>query len=423
MSDLKQPVIELYNAGVGKREIGRRLRLPESTVRNWIKVYKSKVGHTSDMQVEGYANQDVPLSEVAIPKLHEATAQEALDDLRKLAEANPEMAISRNYYRVHGKYSESTWSQYFGTFHEYKRQAGIVLSRQQHNLEKHIAKHASVDHYRKLNEDRRSYGNKYDKPNTKRFKQAVILGDLHDKNADQFALDVLFDTLKRIQPDAIIFNGDLWDACEFGKYTIDPREWDVVGRLKFVHENILAPIREICHDAEITLLEGNHEQRLLKHLADATPALRAMLSDLHGFTVGSLLGLDKYEVNYVAKGDLSAYTLGDNHKEIKKNYTVCWESFIVSHYPDAKNLGFPGVNGHHHKTVIDPMYNEHFGSYSWIQAPCLHKLDAEYCHPKWQQGFVIATCDTETRQTVFDTVTFSENFAVVGGKFYERNPS
>lgn len=415
MNQTKAQAFKLQEDGLTKSEIGRRLGVPRETVRDWLKAGKAE----SCVGVENYQDS-VPLSEVAIPKIQDCTPEEALQDIRSLAEDNPEMAMSRNWYRVHGKYAESAWSRYFGTFHEFKRQAGIVLSRQQHNLEKQIAKHASVDHYRAMNEERRSYGGKYDKPTDNRFKQVVIVGDLHDKNVDKFYMDVLLDTLKRIQPDAIVLNGDIFDAPEFGRYTVDPRDWDVVGRIKYVHEHILQRIRKACPTSSIDFIEGNHEARLLKHLADATPALRCVLSDLHGMTVGSLLGLDKFEINYIAKGDLAAYTLAEQHRQVKKNYKVYWDSFIVSHDGSAKNLGYPGVNGHHHKTVISADYNEHFGCYNWIQHGCGHKLDAEYCHPKWQQGFVIATCDTETKRTVFDTVTFSENFAVVGGVYYER---
>ena len=364
--------------------------------------------------------EESPLSEVAIPKLHNCTQEEALLDLRRLAEDNPEKCISRNYYRVNGRYSESAWNRYFGTFHEFKRQAGVVLTRQQHNLEKHIAKHASVDHYRAMNTDRFSYGNKYSKPNSNRHQQIVIVGDLHDKNVDEFFMKVFIDTLKRVQPDVIVLNGDIFDLPEFSKYTVDPRDWDVVGRIKFAHEHILEPIRKACPSAQIDFIEGNHEFRLLRHLADTTPALRAVLSDLHGMTVASLLGLDKFGINYIAKGDLAAYSIGEMHKEISKNYKVYFDSFIVSHDCSAKNLGYPGVNGHHHKTVVEAMYNEHFGTYNWIQHGCGHRLDAEYCHPKWQQGLVIATCDTKERRTVFDVATFAEDFAVVGGKMYNR---
>ncbi len=363
---------------------------------------------------------DAPLSETIIPKRHDGTREELIEDIRTLAIANPELAISRNWYRINGTFSESNFSQFFGTFHEFKRQAGIVLTRQQHHLEKQIAKHASVDHYREMNNERHSYGDKYDKPSNKRFKQVVIVGDLHDKNVDPFYMDVLIDTLQRVQPDVIVLNGDIFDLQEFSKYHTDPRDFDVVGRIQFVHEHILKRIRTVCPHSQVDFIEGNHEARLLKHLADATPALRCVLSDLHGMTVSSLLGLDKFQINYIAKGDLSAYNIRDVHKEISKNYKVYFDSFIVSHEGTAKNLGFPGCNGHHHKTVIESLYNEHFGTYNWVQHGCGHRLDAEYCHPKWANGFVIATCDIETKRTVFDTITFQENFAIVGGVFYER---
>lgn len=420
--ELLYSIFQNYERLGSKKAVARVLGIPETTIRRWLKKYMSKVSCSKE-DIMSYSNSedDVPLSEVAIPKLHEGSKEETLADLRAMAEANPEQVISRNYYRVHGKYSESAWSRFWGTFHEFKRQAGIVLSRQQHNLEKHIAKHASVDHYRALNSERRSYGNKYDKPKNGRFKQVVVLGDLHDKNVDPFFMEVLLETLKRIKPDIIVLNGDIFDLAEFSRYTVDPRDWDVVGRIKYSHDNIIKPIREACPDSQIDFIEGNHEYRLLKHLADATPALRAVLSDLHGFTVSSLLGLDKFKINYIAKGDLATYTLADTHKQITKNYKIYYDSFIVCHDNSAKSLGYPGINGHNHKTVVDSMYNEHFGAYNWIQHGCGHKLDAEYCHSKWQQGFVIATCDTLKRKTVFDIVTFAEDFAVVGGVYYDRS--
>lgn len=431
--DLLTSVFKNYELLQSKRAVARVLNIPESTVRRWIKTYaeeykkyyagfsyREPVDEVEEEFVDSKPDEDVPLSEVAIPKLHEGTKAETLHDLRSMAEANPEQVISRNYYRVHGKYSESTWSRYWGSFAEYKRQAGIVLSRQQHHLEKQIAKHASVEHYKAMTAECRSYGSRYDKPTKNKYKQAVFASDLHDKNVDPFYLEVLLDTCKRVQPDVIILGGDVVDAAEFGRFTVDPRDWDVVGRLKFVHENILAPLRKVCPDAQIDLIAGNHEQRLIRHLADATPALRAVLSDLHGFTVSKLLGLDRFEINYIAKGDLAAYTLAETHKEVKKNYKNYWDCFIVHHEPEGAALGMPGISGHHHKASVSSKYSEQYGAYNWVQSAGGHRLDCEYAHAKWQLGFVIATANTETKQTVFDSVVFSENFAVVGGKFYER---
>jgi hypothetical protein len=52
-----------------------------------------------------------------------------------------------------------------------------------------------------------------------------------------------------------------------------------------------------------------------------------------------------------------------------------------------------------------------------------HKRDASYCvGEKWHTGFAIAHVDTVTRSTQFDYITIGDTFAVVGGKFYTREP-
>lgn len=366
---------------------------------------------------------DVPLSESIIPKLKEGTKANVVEDLRALAQANPEIVISRNYYRVNGKYAESVWNGYFGTFEEFKRQAGIVLTRQQHQLEKHLAKHASVDHYRKLNIERQDYADKYVRENGNRFKTIVTCSDLHDIEIDPFYLRVLIDTVKRVQPDVINFDGDIFDLPEFGKYGVDPREWDVVGRIKFVHEHIFAPLREAAPNAQFDFVEGNHEARLLRHMADATPALRAVLSDLHGFTIPKLLGLDRFEINYIAKADLAAYSKTDLDKELNKNYKIYWDCFLTHHFPHAKNMGLPGVNGHHHKHEVWSLFNPIYGAYEWHQMGSGHKRGASYCEgERWHCGFAIANIDTKTHGVNFDYVAVSD-FAISGGKWYHREES
>ncbi|MPS48561.1 hypothetical protein [Methylobacillus sp.] len=366
---------------------------------------------------------DVPLSENIIPKYETGTAEDCVSDLRSLAIANPEMVISRNYYRVYGRYAESTWNQHFGTFEEFKRQAGIILTRQQHNLEKQIAKHASVDHYRKLSVERQDYAEKYLRENSNRFKTIVTASDLHDIEIDPFFPRVFLDTCQRVQPDVICLDGDVFDLPEFGKYGVDPREWDVVGRIKFVHEEIFAKLREVCPNVQIDLIEGNHENRLLRHMADSTPALKAVLADLHGFTVAKLLGLDKYEINYIAKSDLAAYSKQDHQKELGKNYKIYWDSFLAHHFPQARSMGLPGVNGHHHKHQVWSEFNPVYGAYEWHQMGAGHKRDASYCAgEKWHNGFAIANIDTHSRAVNFDYIQVSD-FAVSGGQFYYRNPA
>lgn len=363
---------------------------------------------------------EVPMSEDSSKFMATWTQDDCVAELQRIAKIDPEKVVTRNYFRNHSKISESTWNRFFGTFEEFKRQAGIKLSRQQHGLELSIAKHASVDHYRRMNIERQDFADKYTRDGNGRFKTMVVCSDLHDKEIDLFFLRVLIDTVKRIQPDVIVLAGDVFDLPEFGRYGVDPREWDVVGRIQFVHENILKPLREACPNATIEIIEGNHEARLLKHLADETPALRAVLSDLHGFTVGKLLGLEQFEVNYVAKADLAAFTKRDFEKEVAQNYKVYWNSVMCHHFPHARNMGLPGINGHHHRHQVWPMFSPIYGAYEWHQLGAGHKRSASYCEgERWHNGFAIVNCDTQTHSTVFDYASVTD-FACVGGKFYHR---
>lgn len=361
----------------------------------------------------------VPMSEDPSRFMADWTAEDCIEELRRVAKIDEDQVVSRNYFRVHSKISESTWNRYFGTFEEFKRQAGLKLTRQQHALERHIAKHASVDHYRKLNEERGNYGDKYLRPSNRRFKTVIIASDLHDEEMDPFFRRVLIDTIRRVQPDAFCIGGDGLDLPEFGKYSVDPREWGPVRRIKVMHQ-FAGEVREVAPSMQFDWLEGNHEFRLLRHLGDETPALKAVLDELHGFTVRKLLGLDRFEINYIAKADLAAYRERDITKELGRNYHVYYDCLLVHHFPEGRQMGLPGVNGHHHKHISWPSFSPVYGAFEWHQLGCGHKRDASYCAgEKWHMGFMIANIDTWTRQVNFDYVPVTD-FAVSGGVFYKR---
>ena len=423
---MQQPVsvevfIQIYN-DVEKyptlADVANELRLSRKTIKNKAANIRNLLGKDSLI----YRSQinDTPMSEDAGKFMESWTAEDCIRELQRIAELDPEKIITRNYFRNNSTISESTWNRYFGTFEEFKRQAGIKLSRQQHQHERYIAKHASVDHYRLISQARLDYADKYKRENSRRFKTILACSDLHDVEIDPFFLRVLIDTAKRVQPDVIALVGDIFDLAEFGKYTVDPREWNVVEKIKFAHENILKPLREACPEAQIDFIEGNHEARLLRQLADATPALRAVLSDLHGFTVGKLLGLDKFEINYIAKADLAAWSKRDFEKELANNYKIYYDSVMCHHFPHARNMGLPGVNGHHHRHHVWSMFNPIYGAYEWHQMGSGHKRSASYCEgERWHNGFALINVDTETRGTNFDYVPVTD-FAVSGGKWYYR---
>jgi hypothetical protein len=402
-------------------DVAAALGCSVKTIRNKVGLCRSlaKTDATYKVVERGVFNP-VPSTEKVERFDAQFTAEDCLAEIRRVAALDPDRVLTRNHFRIHSKISDAVWSQFFGSFSEYRRQAGLELSRQQHAMERAVAKHVSVDHYRHLAAERAEWGDKYVRTAPGRFKTLAVCSDLHDEEIDPFFLRVWLDTVRRAQPDNIVFDGDVYDLPEFGKYTVDPREWNVVKRIKFANERIFGATRKAAPDATIDLIEGNHEARLLRQLADATPAMRAVLADLHGWTLSKLFGLEAYEVNYVAKANLAAWTQRDHKKELGNNYKVYYDAFLAHHFPHARNMGLPGVNGHHHRHQVWPMFSAVYGAYEWHQLGCGHLRSASYCEGEaWHTGFALVHIDTHTKAVNIEYVPVTDH-AVVGGKWYVR---
>lgn len=345
--------------------------------------------------------------------------QDLIADLQRLAEENPDKSMSRNFYRANGVFSEAEWSSCFGTFLEFKRAAGLDDSRHVGKIKRQIAKHASVDKLRQVNIDKAGWEDAYTRQNDGRFKTVLVCSDLHDRYCDRFYWRVFVDTALRASPDDIVLNGDIFDLFEFSRFSKDPRKWDTAGRIRVVHE-MLGELREVAPEATIHFVEGNHEFRLLRHLAEQSPAVMEILGDLIGLTVPDLLGLQKFEINYVGRADLTAFRETDIKKEVAKNYVILYDTLLFSHFPDARDMGHPGANGHHHKHVVWPGYNPTFGAFEWHQLGCGHVRNSEYCDgAQWSNGFLIAHVDTQTKASQLSYIDIKD-FCEVGGRWYQR---
>lgn len=352
------------------------------------------------------------------------TPQDCIDLLRGLVEMDPDRFFTRNYFRQVSGLKERVWTGFFGKFAEFKRAAGVTSPRPVQRLELDVAKHRAQDHYRAFSKIREEWGYKYLRPAKERFQLILAAADFHDRECDPFALRVFLDTARRAQPEIVCLAGDIFDLPEFGRYAVDPREWDVVGRITSVHDNILSPLRQAVPNAQIDLIEGNHEFRLAKHFADATPVMRAVLADLHGMNLEKLIGLDEFEVNYVGKADLAAWTKTDIHKEVAKNYRVYYDCVLAHHYKEGFKQGMWGVCGHHHKHEMftgHKYINGQLCQFEFHQLGAMHIRDASYTDgQKWSNGFALIHVDTHTEQVAIEYVNVTD-FACVGGAYYTRS--
>jgi len=353
-----------------------------------------------------------------------ATKDSCIDNLRLVQEENPTSDISRNFYREIGKYSDSTWSRFFGTFQEFRRQAGIELTRHQHKLEREVAKHASYDNLREFfRTEVLPFHNKFDKfnSNNNRYKTILVGSDFHDVDCDEFVLSVFIDTARRLQPDVIVLNGDLFDLYDCSKYSKDLRQLKIVERFDFVKRNIFKPLRELCPNTQIDFILGNHEWRLLNLLSDKTPNLKVILADVMGLSLADVFGLDEFQINMVCKLDLTAFTKTDMKNELRQNYRVYYDCFVAGHFKDL-GYGMSGTSGHCHRPATITFTNLIMGKCSWVETGCMCITDAEYVphRSKWTNSFLIAHIDAACKSVSPEHIIVPYDNVVIHGVRYER---
>jgi len=360
------------------------------------------------------------------------TQDELVAYVKDLAEDNPSAAASRNVVRdllrdltgITDPWEKTSQNGTLGiTWSEFKVLCGLGKTRAQRKLMNQASKHASVDYLRTPSEERLSYGSLYVKPdNGQRFKTILGAGDFHDIEVDEFALRMFVEKARAAQPDVITIHGDLFDAPEFSKHFQDPREFDLQTRMDKAHD-ILRQLREAAPNAQIDLIEGNHEARIARHTLENSAAI-AVLLERQGIDIRQLMGLDQFNVNYVAKGSLAAFTDAQMKKSVLESERVYWNTVWVRHHPPTqKNVSMTGFHGHHHQHQVTTHWNTDRGSFEWHQLGCMHRRQAGYTDGrKWNLGFIFGVVDTEMERVVWDYTYVGDTCCVMGGQFYERRP-
>lgn len=317
---------------------------------------------------------------------------------------------------------DKDWVNVFGTFSNFKVQAGLSETRLEKQYHKQIANCDSNYKLQQLNNKKVEYAEKYLKPDDNRFQTVLVASDFHSELCDEFSVGCFIDAATRIKPHIICLAGDILDfECLNTHQRVDPRRFTISQELKWL-DDFLGKLRKASPDSQITYLAGNHEERLLRHFANESPYVRELLHDYHGFDFAKLLGLDKYAVNFISKSDLSVYKESAIKHEISKNYIVIHDTLAIGHTSAIKKLKMTSIHGHFHQHYVQNDYSLSQGVYQHVQLGAMCKLDAHYCDAAhWQAGFAIVHIDVENKACQVEYIDTSHGFCIIGGKFYSRD--
>ena len=240
--------------------------------------------------------------------------------------------------------------------------------------------------------------------------RVAFVPDIHYPYHDPAAVAAAERVLRHYKPDLIVLLGDVVDFYELSDFDKNPnREKRLQDELNQA-DDFFFRLRRDHPTAAIWYKEGNHEKRLQRYLWKYAKGL----SSLTCLETSNLLRLPKHDIRFFTTKEKLRFggaiiTHGDRVRQ-KSGYTahsMLWDRKMS------------GISGHTHR-FADVSISADGGTWRWIEAGCLCRLDPEYVDdkiPDWQQGMVLGTYSARRDRLDFTMVRVLEGEAYFDGKF------
>lgn len=375
-------------------------------------------------------------------------AQELKDalcaDLRRVYSIPREVlgpSASRDRYRQHGHYSTHLVTYLFGLWAEFQRAAfknGELAEKYPSLLERQVQRNVSKT---KRAQDVAAYADECVKPWDGAYshldldQESVLLqigSDFHGASlVDPFARRVWLDVMQIEQPDGVRFNGDLVDFPSLSRHRQLPGHFalnlqqEIDGGV-----DLLAEARRAAPNADIKLIMGNHDIRLVTSLADDAP----VYSSLRTMHYAEQFKLDELEIGLVCRSNFLNPTARHRRMDIAQNWETIADTFTIVHGfltgKDAPRKHLArfmryGTNGHLHDPALASGGSDATGPLMWWQSGCMAfpaGVAKEYIQGPadatgWFSGFLMARVFPKHGFATADHVHVTD-VATYGGKVW-----
>lgn len=232
------------------------------------------------------------------------------------------------------------------------------------------------------------------KPPTYGDRSVVIAGDHHAPYHDRGLHSAFLDFLADEQPDELILLGDTGDFDSISRHRSRPGFTASLNKINDAVVGILLDYRDASPNTHITLLRGNHDDRLEYAVIDNNP-------EFYGVRPGIMQGGDEVPALSLRRlwhlDDLGIDLIDEDWKLGKHPVTdslTARHGYIVSNVGDKmlKKHSNSQIQGHTHRmsflyrTKHDPI-DVRVAIEAGTMAD-LNKLSYYETEPNWQQGFI-----------------------------------
>ena len=337
---------------------------------------------------------------------------------------------SRDHFVSNSPYTKHQIDKYFGGWTALIHSQGFDPPRKKKPSKEEKKFDRQIDKYEfhksllnKFESELKPYTNKFRDVN-KNYLTILAASDFHDEYVCPFSLSVFLDVARRVQPDIICLDGDMFDFPEVSSYDKDPSK--ILGmqrQIDFGVNNFFKPLRELCPKAQIDFVLGNHELRLFKWLV-RNPAL----ASLRCLKFNELLELDKYQINLIARKTF----LTETRKSKAQNYYIYAERLCAYHgfscsvthaHKNLAQFGTWGFSGHVHEYQVASKKDLN-GEKQWTSLGTMARLELaeEYIDgiANWNKGFGLYHISPS--DILPEYVRIGSDSALYSGKVYYKSP-
>jgi UDP-2,3-diacylglucosamine pyrophosphatase LpxH len=218
-------------------------------------------------------------------------------------------------------------------------------------------------------------------------KRAILWPDTHigiDESHDHRAVELALWICRELQPEYIYFLGDLADFYSVMSHTKDPNYRSILKDELYLVNKFLDRVRDENKNCELHFIEGNHEYRAARYLAEKAPDLIGI------YTVNDLLMLESRNIYYHAYGPSQLVQVMDT------NLYARHEPYGRSPEASARKAMCSLINGHDHRIAQIKISSAHGNVCHGISCGWLgnanHKIFSYVkTRAQWQLGFGIVT--------------------------------